>query len=552
MIELTLHDDKSDYDAALTELDEQNVVERIWDKDYTVWADSPEEIINRLGWLDTIETMQAAREQIASFVGDVRAAGMTQVLLMGMGGSSLAPEVFSRVYGDETDGLTLHVLDSTDPAAVQHYADTLDPAETLYIVATKSGSTAETLSFFKFFYNRAVAALGADNAGGHFTAITDPGSKLIDIAGRCNFRKTFMNDPNIGGRYSALSFFGVVPAALVGVDLDKLFASGNRAIDVAKQDPDDNAAVKLGAAMGELAKQGRDKLTLVSDPKIAPFGDWVEQLIAESTGKDGTGILPVVHEPLAEPDAYGDDRFFVYMRLDGTHDDAVEALESAGHPVARLPLDDIYDLGQLFFLWEFATVIAGERLGIQPFDQPNVESAKVRAKEMIAAYQESGQLPRLDAALEAGGITVYGDVQADSPAEALSEFLADMPDEAYIAVHAYIQPRADADEALQALRADLRDKYGVAVTVGYGPRFLHSTGQLHKGDGGNGRFVQITDAPAQDVDIPDAAGSEESGMTFGTLKLAQALGDRQALLDNERNVIRFHVSDGAKDIRQLT
>ena len=551
MVNLTLHDHQAAYDQALSELHDQNIVERIWQKDYTVWSDGPEEIVNRLGWLVSVETMQAARNQISTFVDDVKADGLTNVLLLGMGGSSLAPDVFSTVFAD-ADGLNLNVLDSTDPGAVQAYADTLDPANTIYIVATKSGSTAETLSFFKYFYNQTVSALGAEKAGDHFVAITDPGSKLVDLASKHNFRRTFINDPNIGGRYSALSFFGIVPAALVGVDLDQLFASAASATENGRAAVSDNEGAQLGAAMGELAKAGRDKITLITDPAISAYGDWVEQLIAESTGKNGVGVLPVVQEPLDAPDAYRDDRFFVYMRLDGRHDEALAALEQAGHPVARIAMSDVYDLGKLFFLWEMATVIAGQRLSIQPFDQPNVESAKVRAKEMITAYQEQGELPSQQAAFSTDNATVYGEVEASDTQQALTEFLESAPDDGYIAIHAYIQPTPEADEALHDLRVTLRDKYKLATTVGYGPRFLHSTGQLHKGDGGNGMFVQITDDPSQDVSIPDEAGSDESAMSFGTLKLAQALGDRQALLDNNRQVIRFHFKDAVSGIQSLT
>jgi hypothetical protein len=312
----------------------------------------------------------------------------------------------------------------------------------------------------------------------------------------------------------------------------------------------------LGAIMGELAKAGRDKVTLIASPPIASFGDWVEQLIAESTGKDGKGILPVVGEPVGAPDTYRDDRLFASLALAGEapHEAALKALEAAGHPVIRLHLDDLYDLGGQFFLWEMATAIAGQRIGIQPFDQPNVEAAKVLARQMIAAYQKEGSLPELTPALESNGITVYGDITAGSPGEALTAFLDRAEAGAYIALQAYVTPNAATGEALQALRALLRERTCRATTLGYGPRFLHSTGQLHKGDAGRGLFIQFTSDAAEDADIPDEAGKPDSTMSFGVLKLAQALGDRQALLDMNRQVIRFHlggdVVDGLKRLAE--
>ncbi|MCK4470808.1 MAG: glucose-6-phosphate isomerase, partial [Anaerolineae bacterium] len=366
-------------------------------------------------------------------------------------------------------------------------------------------------------------------------AITDPGSRLVDIAQRHNFRATFLNDPNIGGRYSALSYFGLVPAALVGVDLETLI---HRALTMACNCDScncpiagDNNGARLGAIIGALAQAGRDKVTLVTSPAIASFGDWVEQLIAESTGKEGKGILPVVGEPLGPPDVYGGDRLFVYLRLEGddTHDAAIQALEDAGHPVVRLRLNDLYDLGGQFFLWETATAVAGHRLGINPFDQPDVEAAKVLARRMVAEYQEKGVLP--------------GGESAPLTAGVLNEFLAQAQAGDYVALQAYVQPTPETDAALAALRVRLRDHTRLATTVGYGPRFLHSTGQLHKGDAGHGLFIQFTADDPRDAAIPDEVGSQDSSISFGVLKMAQVLGDRQALLDAGRRVIRFHLGD---------
>jgi transaldolase/glucose-6-phosphate isomerase len=516
---------------ALAEMAKNQVVRGIWTHDHTVWKREPTEITNRLGWLHTAEVMGENLYRLEELTQAVRADGYTQALLLGMGGSSLAPEVFRKTFGVKEGHLDLAVLDSTDPGTVLGHAERLDPARTLFIVATKSGTTVETLSFFKFFYNRVAETVGADRAGEHFMAITDPGSKLADLAERYVFRASYLNDPNIGGRYSALSYFGLVPAALVGVDVGRLLG---RALAVASGCEScvvggDNSGAWLGAVLGELAKAGRDKVTLAVSPAIARFGDWVEQLIAESTGKEGRGILPVVVEPLGPPGVYGDDRLFVHLRLNGdpTHDAGVQALEDAGHPMIRLNLHDPYDLGGQFFLWEMATAVASHRLGINPFDQPNVEAAKVLARRMVAEYTERGALPSGESAPLTAG--------------ALNEFLAQAQPGDYIALQAYLQPTAETDTALAALRIHLRDQFRLATTVGYGPRFLHSTGQLHKGDAGHGLFIQFTADDPRDAPIPDEAGSPDSSITFGVLKAAQALGDRQALLDAGRRVIRFHL-----------
>jgi hypothetical protein len=402
----------------------------------------------------------------------------------------------------------------------------------------------ETLSFFKFFYNQVSDdVVGAEQAGEHFVAITDPGSQLEELANRYKFRATFLNDPNIGGRYSALSYFGLVPATLVGVDvrllLDRALTTTSACescVEVA-----DNPSAWLGTIVGELAKTGRDKVTLVASPAIASFGAWVEQLIAESTGKEGRGILPVVGEPLGPPGVYGDDRLFVHLRLrdDHTHDAALMVLEEAGHPVVRLHWDDAYDLGGQFFLWEMATAVAGHRLGINPFDQPNVEAAKVLARQMVTEYKQTGTLP--------GG---------ESPPLSVEAFKAFLPEAgrgAYVALQAYVKPTGGTDAALLELRTRIRDRFRFATTVGYGPRYLHSTGQLHKGDAGQGLFLQFTADDERDVGIPDEPGSSAASMTFGVLKAAQAVGDRQALLDGWRPVMHLHLGrDVVGGLRRLS
>lgn len=539
-------------EAAREELIAARIVGRIWKNDHTVWKPDPAEIANRLGWLTVAQRVREEARWLRGFAADAAAEGITDALLLGMGGSSLAPDVFRRVFGPDHSGMNLHVLDSTDPAAVAATFDALDPAHTLAVVATKSGNTVETLSFFKTFYNRAIEALGAEAAGAHFAAITDAGSNLDRLAKRLGFREIFRNDPTIGGRYSALSYFGMLPAALLGMDVEGLLG---RALEMAEAcQPEDNPAARLGVTMGVLAGMGRDKLTFILSPAIAPYADWVEQLIAESTGKEGKGILPVVGEPVGTPGDYGADRLFAYLRMagDATHDAAVDALAAAGQPVVRYELRDRLDIGAQMFLWEFATAVAGHALGINPFNQPNVESAKVRAREMVAAYQKEGALPAVEPALSAGGIDVIGDVDASTPAEALRTFVAQGGPGAYVSLQAYLQPTPATTEQLRALQAALRDHTKLATTLGYGPRFLHSTGQLHKGDGGKGLFVQITADGGPELPIPDQPGSDASSITFGVLKAAQALGDRQALLDAGRRVIRFHLTgDVASGLEML-
>jgi transaldolase/glucose-6-phosphate isomerase len=553
-------------DRALAEIRDKRILSRIWAHDHTVWQPEPTEVSNRLGWLNMPEVMKECVYRMQALAEAVCAEGYTHAVLFGMGGSSLAPEVFRKTFGVKKGYLDLAVLDSTDPGAVLAHAKRLDPGKTLFIVSTKSGGTVETLSFFKFFYNWAAEALGVEQAGRHFIAITDPGSSLADLAEQYGFRSTFLNDPMIGGRYSALSYFGLVPAALIGADVDALLdramtmscncAGCNCPVD------GNNTGGRLGVVMAELARAGRDKTTVITSPALASFGDWVEQLIAESTGKEGKGILPVVGEPVGKPEVYGSDRLFVYLRLKGdeAHDSAVKALEKAGHPVVRIHLDDIYDLGGQFFLWEMATAVAGARIGINPFDQPNVEAAKKLAQKMVQSYQKEGKLPEPIPTLQSNGIRVYADFEAHSVDESLPRFLSQAKPgddhgagRSYVALQAYVEPTPKTDEALQNLRVRIRDRYRLAATVGYGPRFLHSTGQLHKGDAGHGLFIQFTADMPKDAPIPDKAGKKPSSISFGVLKDAQALGDRQALLDAGRKVIRFHLDkDVIGSLRQLT
>jgi len=557
-------------EKTLAALQGEHVTERIWAKDYTVWKPSPAEISNRLGWLDSPWNMGDRIAEIHAVVETVRQDGYRHALLLGMGGSSLAPETFRKVFGVKAGYLELTILDSTDPATVLSLARSLDLSRTLFIVSTKSGGTVETFSFMKYFYNQVLATLGPEEAGRHFIAITDPGSGIADWAERLDFRHTFLNDPNIGGRFSALSCFGLVPGALMGMDVGRLLASARTEGESEKAPSSDKSAVfsaghkeggekisppggsqkdcdaqlvdtiisstLLGAALGALAKAGRDKATFFISPQIESFGDWLEQLIAESTGKDGQGILPIVGEPPGSPEVYGDDRVFINVSIgeDNRYHDLLVALRQAGHPVIELSMEEPYALGGEIFRWEMATAIAGQRLDVNPFDQPDVEAAKVLARQMAAAYRDKGKLPEETPAWSSEAMDIFGD------ATSLSDYLAQAKAGDYLALQAYVAPTRELDRALADLRRRIRDRYRLATTVGYGPRYLHSTGQLHKGDGGAGLFIQITAADPEDAPIPDEPGQSSSSVTFGALKAAQAMGDRQALINSGRRVIRLH------------
>lgn len=518
----------------IDQLESERIIERIWEKDFTLWGNSPEEISNRLGWLDCLKVTRKSFPEIKSFVDEVRNEGFTDALLMGMGGSSLAPEVFRLTFGVEKGFLDLHVLDSTHPEAILEYEKKLDPNKTLYIVSTKSGGTVETMSFMKYFFTSISKKLGKESASKHFIAITDPGSGLEETAKKLNFRKIFLNDPDIGGRFSALSLFGIVPAALIGVDIEKLFNEASKMesesilISVEK-----NSGVMLGVILGSLAASGVDKVTFITSPKIQYLGGWLEQLIAESTGKNGKGILPVDLEPSVSVNQYSKDRIFVYIRLSGDNsfDENVSQIKSAGFPLIEIEMKNVYQLGSEFFRWEFATAVAGYIMSVQPFDQPNVESAKVIARNMVKQFQLKGKLPELS--------TGNNDNN-------LSSFLSDLKSgKNYVTIQAYLKPDDKTWQQLQQLRLKILQKYKVATTLGYGPRFLHSTGQLHKGDGGNGFFIQFISEIGKDVPIQDEAGKDESSISFGTLIKAQALGDRQALIDNNRKVLSI---DLGKDV----
>ncbi len=526
------------------------VLERIHGKDFTLWKPEPTEIANRLGWIDIHKRMASKMEEIDGVVDAVRADGVNFALLLGMGGSSLAPEVFRKVFGVADGYLNLEVLDSTDPGAILSHAACLDFEKTLFIVSTKSGGTVETLSLMKYFYNLTVEKLGREEAGKHFIAITDSGSTLQSAARAHGFRHIFYGDAEIGGRYSALSAFGLVPARFLGVDVKRLLKQTDA--DAAGTD-----GALLGGLFGEMALRGRDKLTFVFSQRLASLGGWIEQLVAESTGKEGKGILPVNVEPSGSPSFYGGDRVFCSVRLpnDAIGEAHLRAMTAAGHPVVDLTIADSYDLGAHLFFWEMATAVAGWSLAVNPFDQPNVESAKALARTMIDKYLRDKSFPVETPFLETDSYSLFGNGGAGRPEEALRDFFtlygAKAP--AYAAFMAYLAPSPWIDDALQRLRGVVVEQFSIATTFGYGPRFLHSTGQLHKGDAGRGLFVQFTADDPEDAPVPDAMGDSPSALTFGILKKAQASGDAEALAAAGRKVIRIHFrSNPDREIDRLT
>ena len=525
--------------AALADSDSRRVIPRIWNGDHTVWKPDPTEISNRLGWLTVTEAMRQQAPALTSFAHEVRDAGFRRVVLLGMGGSSLGPEVLRQAFGSAPDYPELIVLDSTVPAWVQSVSQAVDPARSLFLVSSKSGSTTEPNLLYAYFRDLVEKAVGKDQAGRHFIAVTDPGSRLETLAAQTGFRRAFLNPSNIGGRYSILSYFGLVPAALAGLDLIKLLdrADAMRQAVGPSVPASQNPAAWLGLAMAVLARHGRDKLTLLTSQSIDSFGLWVEQLIAESVGKEGKGIVPIVGESVEHlgrsPDDYGGDRIFVYLRLNGDDnracDAAMQAVHGAGQPVVRLDLADKYDLGAEFFRWELATAIAGSYMGINPFDQPNVQQAKDMTEEALSRFDAAGNLPSVN----------------DSGS--LAQLLAAAGKGDYLAIMAYLHQTPEIDQALDALRRKITNKWGIAVTVGYGPRFLHSTGQLHKGGPGSGLCLQLTAGHNPDLPIPG------TNYTFGLVADAQAAGDLEALLASNRRAARVALgSNPAAGILRIT
>jgi len=534
---------KRKVEEAVAQATRNNLVERIWKGDYTLWGSYPQEITNRLGWLTSHQSMVSQLKDLESFREEVMEEGIQHVVLLGMGGSSLAPELFQRTFGKQEGCCDLTVLDSTDPWRVAQVAAQADSVPTLFIVSTKSGGTVETLSFFKFFFSRLQSERGKEGAGKYFTAITDPASSLEELSRQYCFRETFLNDPNIGGRYSVFSHFGLVPAMLLGVDVSRLLEGAGEAARAFQKGEGD--ALALGVAVSLLAKEGKDKLTFLVDPSCSGFGDWVEQLIAESTGKNGTGILPVVGEGAASPESYGSDRVFVCIAVgdDTAMREAVLPLIQASHPVVFRPLQDPYELGRELFDWMAATAVAGHFLGINPFDQPDVEAAKKSARRMTQQYLETGSFPEEQPVLSDGTVEVYADVPYPDLTSCLAGFFGSRSPGSYLSIHAYLPPRQSLDDIFTSFRKRVRDRFQMATTVGYGPRFLHSTGQLHKGDAGKGLFLQCTCNDLQDFVIPEDAETQEGSLSFGTLKAAQARGDREELLSKGRRVVRIHLGN---------
>ena len=536
-------------DAQILKLNGQNFTAGFWDKKADLWVQDEAgqySIRSYMGWLRVAETMVLAVPEIETFVNEVLAAGFKHVVVMGMGGSTMAPIVFKASFPMGEMGLPMSVLDTTDPGSVRQIEESVPLAETLFIVASKSGTTAEPLAFGDYFYAK-LKELKGDKAGENFVAITDPGSKFVTAATAQGYRRIFLNFAEVGGRFSALTYFGLVPAALYGLPVGEIL---ERAILMMRAcgaygAVDRNPGLELGAALGVLAEQGRDKLTLVVPDSLHDLGLWLEQLLAESTGKEGKGILPVAGEPLGDPSIYGSDRVFVYVGYQGQADETntskLQALAQAGHPVITILMKDAFDLGQEFYRWEVATAVASAVFGINPFDQPNVQSAKTATDKLMKAVEEQGKLPEGEQpAARENGVEYYTAAHGDGAAGVLRTFFAQAQPGDFMCLQAYLTETPAVTASLQALRRRVQHALHIATTAGYGPRFLHSTGQYHKGGPNTGLFVQFTDDNPRDLPLPGRS------YTFGTFKNAQALGDLQALLDNDRRTLRVHLGHDAE------
>jgi len=543
----TLTDDlRQHLERTLAMMAESGHVARIWSHDAHLWRSEPEhveEISKRLGWLTLPADCLEHVEELEQFAAEVRDAGFERVVLLGMGGSSLTPWAFEAMFGVAEGFPALSVLDSTCPEAVLAAMGGTPLEQCLFIVASKSGTTVEPNTFFEHFFAR-VAAVKGDAADDNFIAITDPGSQLAQLAAQRKLRRVFENWPDHGGRYSAMSYFGMVPAALMGLPVRRILAEAQAMAEACGPDvsPDANPGALLGALVGCCHSTGRDKLTLLAAPPFTAFGDWVEQLIAESTGKEGIGIVPVVGEPMGEAAIYADDRIFVTLQPAGdTSLQAIsEELAEAGHPVVDIEMPGVTAIAQEIFRWEFATAVAGALMGIDPFDQPDVQAAKTLAKSMLDSYTDGGAIPTPPRIATEGDLSAYGSICAESVSEALGTLLSKVNTGDYVALMAYL-PRTDrTDDALQEIRTAIRDELSVATTVGYGPRFLHSTGQLHKGGANTGVFIQFVAEDTASADIPGEP------YDFGVLKDAQAGGDFEALVARERRALRIHLGEDAE------
>jgi transaldolase/glucose-6-phosphate isomerase len=532
---------KTQVDERLKLWKKQGFSRRMWAKDPTLWFSKPQpEITDRLGWLALPEMMHNNLGELSSFAEQIKDEGISLVVLLGMGGSSLAPEVFQKTFGNVPGYPELLVLDSTHPLAVRSVEDKLDLNRTLFIISSKSGTTLETLSLFRYFWGK--VSLKTDSPGKHFVAVTDPGTPLMKLAQERGFRRVFEAKADVGGRYSALTYFGMVPAALIGMDIHKLLdkawtASENCAFCVSEGKA---AGFILGASLGEVSRD-RDKLTFFSSDSIKSFPDWLEQLLAESTGKDGKGILPVAGEPITSVGEYGQDRFFVFLTLAGEGDSELEdwmkALKQTGHPFIRIELSDKYDFGREIFSWEVAVASAGSVLGIHPFNQPDVQLAKNFTKK---AMEKIGK------GKEGDDEETWSIDEPQTLGQALNNWLGQARPGDYIALQVYLPPSGETTEALQDIRFELLRRTQLATTLGYGPRFLHSTGQLHKGGPNNGLFLQVVDEPNMDLSVP------ETDYSFANLIKAQAVGDYRALQQRGRRVLRVNLkSDVSRGLREL-
>ncbi|MBI3894409.1 MAG: hypothetical protein HY313_00620 [Acidobacteria bacterium] len=553
----------------LAQMRRQNFARRFWAKDATLWKHdkkSLEAIRQRLGWLFVAQSMRPECPALADFAQHVREVGFTHAVLLGMGGSSLGAEVCRRTFGVAPGFLDLSVLDSTDPAVIRRLERNLPLDRTLFLVSTKSGTTTETLCFFRYFFEEVRQHIG-DRAGSNFIAITDAGTPLVSLAAEKRFRRTFLNPSDIGGRFSVLSYFGLVPAALLGVDIGELLDRAAQWLPYAdsRMATEDHPAIQLGAILGEMGLRGRDKVTFFLSPSIASFGNWVEQLIAESTGKEGKDVLPIVGEPPAAPAVYGRDRVFVHLRLRSSKDGEISrrlaALEAAGHPVIRIELNDLLDLGTEFYRWEVATAVAAALQKTNPFDEPNVQESKDNTNRLLRLFETHQQIPEPPPLLRESGIGLHGDSRAKAFLrrwmsrsgrrrlrlhEVLAAHCRRARAGAYFAFLAYLPPTPQNEKRLQQLRLQTRDAVRVATSLGFGPRYLHSTGQFHKGGPPKGLFIEITAADKADLPIPGVS------YTFGLLKQAQALGDLEALQSRKRPILRFHLEKGVeKGLQQL-
>lgn len=548
----------ADVNASLEEWKKSGKVKRLWQRDASLWTGTDEG--KWLGWLDITEQQIEDIEKLKQIGADIKKAGFKNALLLGMGGSSLCPEVLRMTFGKAAGFPDLHVLDSTDPAQIKAIEASVDLSSTICIVSSKSGSTLEPNIYKQYFFDRVRAKVGDKEVGNRFIAITDPGSKMQRVSEKDKFRKLCFGVPSIGGRYSALSNFGMVPGAVMGIDVAKLLKNTQKMVDACGVDTDaiTNPGVILGTILGAAAKQGRDKLTIVTSPGIYDLGAWLEQLIAESTGKSGKGIIPVDREQVGKTDVYGADRVFAYLRLESEPDTeqaaAVDALAKAGHPVVRIVLPDTYNLGQEFFRWEIATAVAGSLIGINAFNQPDVEASKTETRKLTSEYETSGKLPSETPFFTGGGAKLYADLKNTAALKGggtlagfLKKHLGRIGAGDYFGLLGYITMNDENEQSLQAIRLAVRDNKKVATVLGFGPRFLHSTGQAYKGGPNSGVFLQITCEDAVDVLVPGQK------YTFGVVKAAQARGDFAVLAERGRRALRVHLGkDVAAGLATLT